>query len=548
MSTDNTESSTGVSSEEKWPFDREMERAMIFLRFYGRDELQAVGERLDLEWFADNRVGYGTEWDAALELASAVETPDALEEVLNYDGLSVDPRPIQGFYGWHYVAEPDQQTDAEAVTVEAGPADDRWDEVVSDVRQQAAGNETLIAFLRGLTDQEFASVESDRLRAKFSDTQARGSQYVDDGQLYASHVATEPGAIFGVGTGKTQSGRWYSVAQELVPVIAAACEELVAESNEPVETPEQDVPDEIDRRIPKFDEVLGEVEVTDEDVAEFESILAEHDALEYWAEYVAPQVKHRPIAKRAVLCMLASPDDAHGTKGRTNAIMYGPPGTGKTAFKNFLVEEFGAYSIDGARVSKADLTYNKSTGEDGLLVRAHKGLAVVEEADELDGEALGAALTAFGESGQLEIRDMRLPAEVRGILLGNYRSRAEIIEMHSEALFNRFEFVVEFDRLDESERNAAIDWQYDHFRQPKNPADTDQLKKYIAWVREFEPEISEATLNQIKEYKSDRIAEFENVREGISVLTVAYTIARLNHRDVQLADYETAFRLVSASQ
>jgi len=166
----------------------------------------------------------------------------------------------------------------------------------------------------------------------------------------------------------------------------------------------------------------------------------------------------------------------------------------------------------------------------------------------LDGDALGAALTAFGEPGQLNIRDMLLPAEVREVLLGNYQSRAEIIAAHSEALFDRFEFVIEFDRLNHTERDAALDWQYDHFRQSKNPDDTEQLKKYIAWVREFDPAISEKTLERIKQYKRDRIGDFGNVREGISVLTVAYTIARLNHRDVQLADYETTYTLVKTQR
>ena len=56
-----------------------------------------------------------------------------------------------------------------------------------------------------------------------------------------------------------------------------------------------------------------------------------------------------------------------------------------------------------------------------------QGLGCYEEADELDDNALGAALTAFGEAGKLEIRYMQLPAQVRGIFLGNYRSREEII-------------------------------------------------------------------------------------------------------------------------
>jgi hypothetical protein len=40
------------------------------------------------------------------------------------------------------------------------------------------------------------------------------------------------------------------------------------------------------------------------------------------------------------------------------------------------------------------------------------GLVAIKEADELVDDALGAALTALGESGQIEIREMRLPAEV----------------------------------------------------------------------------------------------------------------------------------------
>jgi len=45
----------------------------------------------------------------------------------------------------------------------------------------------------------------------------------------------------------------------------------------------------------------------------------------------------------------------------------------------------------------------------------------------LDDNALGAALTAFGEAGKFEIRYIQLPAQVRGIFLGNYCSREEII-------------------------------------------------------------------------------------------------------------------------
>jgi len=51
-------------------------------------------------------------------------------------------------------------------------------------------------------------------------------------------------------------------------------------------------------------------------------------------------------------------------------------------------------------------------------------------------------------------------------------------------------------------------------------------------------------MNKIKQYKQEQIDAIENVRSGIALLNIAYTIARLNHRDVTLADYQRAFELV----
>lgn len=522
-------------TEDDWGLSPAAERDLIVQRLCSDDELGAIGEMLGLVWFDEHTVGYRNREEAREQVVETVEEPAELETVLS---------TIEGegdwFYGWHYVVNTAERG---GVTVSHGPAREQWQSVVEAVEQYVADNERLAAFVRGIIAGDTAS---DTLRVSFSEAKARGNQYYDEGRLSANTIATEPGLLPGITTRKgSSSGRSYRVARELVPVIEAALDKQAVRETVALPTPDPDVPDEIDRRVPKFDEVLDEVTVTEADIERFESILAEHEALDYWRDYVTPTVKFRPRAKEAILCLLASPADAHGTKGRTNAIIYGPPGTGKSAFKEFLVDAFGAYSIDGARVSKADLTYNKAINEDGLLVRAHKGLAVIDEADEMDADALGAALTALGETGQVEIRDMRLPAEVRGVMLGNYRSRDEIVAEHSAALLNRFEFVLEFDRLTADERDAALDWQYEHFRAPKQPGDTEELKKFIAWVREFDPAIPEDELTRIKHYKHEHIEAVENVREGIAVMTVAYTIARLNRRDVTLPDYERALTLIN---
>jgi len=524
-----------LPATDDWPFTPTEELDLFLARFYRRDALDEVGAERGVAWFEDHRARDDRQ-AARSAVVDHVGTDGDLQTVV--ETVPPDTTGLDWFLGLHHVLT----TNEGQPVVTSGPPTARWQAVVGDVEAVAGDSDKLRAFLRGIidTDRTFHA----RVHTDFSDAMARASAHHEDDQLWLSNQADVPGQITGIGTTSTGSGRRYRVAAELVPVIETALDRLDAQTAGPVATPDPEVPEELDRRVPKFQEVLDEVAVTTDDVDRFEAILADHDALTYWKDYVAPTVQFRDRAKKAVLCLLASPDDAHGTKGRTNAILYGPPGTGKSAFKHFLVEEFGAYSIDGARVSKADLTYNKNTGRDGLLVRAHRGLAVIEEADELDDDALGAALTALGESGRIEIRDLRLPAEVRGILLGNYRSREEVVAAHSAAVFDRFEFVLEFERLSESERDAAIDWQYDHFRQPKAPGDTDELKRYIAWVRSFDPSVPAGELARIKAFKQDRIDAIENVREGISVLTVAYTIARLNRRDVTLADYKQAFDLV----
>jgi len=521
-----------------WPFSKVEEVELVLARYYGRGAYDELGAALGVEWFdTEGNDARSDEEAARTTLAEYVADQDYLQRVFEIG--EPDSTGFSEFFGYHYTL----LANDDCLVVRAGPSTEQWEAIATEVRQLVGNNEKMRAFLRGIVEKD--RTFRGRILTDFSDASARGSTHYG-GNLWVSNRAELPGQITGISTRKgSSSGRTYTVAAELAPVITATLDELDERANGPISTPDQTVPDELDRRVPKFQEVLEGVSVTEDDIERFEAILDNHDALDYWADYIAPAVKFRDRAKRAILCVLASPEDAHDTKGRTNAILFGPPGTGKSAFKNFLVEEFGAFSIDGARVSRSDLTYNKNSDEDGLLVRAHKGLAVIEEADELDDNALGAALTALGEAGRIEIRDMQLPAQVRGILLGNYRSREEIIAAHSEAVFDRFEFVLQFDRLTDSERDVAIDWQYDHFRRPKAPEETHDLKKFIAWVRKFDPEIPEQELRKIKRFKQERIETVENVRKGVSIMTVAYTIARLNYRDLTLEDYETAFELVA---
>ena len=292
----------------------------------------------------------------------------------------------------------------------------------------------------------------------------------------------------------------------------------------------------------KIDEALSDVVITDEKRDEIREIVDNVDCLEYWSQYIAPTLKHRDDAKKIVLIVLASPEDKNGTKGRVNMLAYGPPGTGKSVIKNYLVSEFDAESIDGPRVSKADITYNKSSGEFGQLPKAHRGLLVVEESDEMDNAPLGAALTSLGESGKIEIRDREIPAEAQGVFLSNFDSVPAAINQWSKEAVNRFDFKVHFDRLNEDLKDETIDWHYKYFRQPKPKENEDLLFTYLKMCRSHYPDIAE--FDEISEFKSERVSEFTNIRQGLSVMNIAWIIARLNLDDVRLKHYKSAYELV----
>lgn len=535
--------------EEKMGWTPEEERMMIFYRFPAdRDDIIKAGKELDIEWF-EGKDDFSYKYEDKAREKSVKATSDFKEfkKVIDAIELKYSSENLLGnelFLGEHYTV---WMSDEGKVQMKPEEDEEKREEIKEKVKELVGDDKQKYAFLRGIILG--GEKRNHRLTADWSQATSYGADFHEgDGMFNPTHLKSFPNRVPGFSFSSTHSGTRYRVNAEVVPIIWEALDEIEEEWGSPVKTPESEVPEEIGKRIPKFQEVMDEVEVTEEDIREFEETLEDNEALDYWKDYVAPEVKFRDKAKEALLCMLASPEDEHGDKGRTNAIIYGPPGTGKTVLKDFLSEKFGAYSIDGSRVSKADLTYNKNTGEDGLLVRAHKGLAAVEEADEMDEDAMGAALTALGESGQLEIRDKRLPAEVRGLMLGNYESKEEIIEKHGEELFNRFEFVLKFDNLEDEELDETLDWHYKFFKKPKPREDASRLKKYLKWVRDFEPEIAEEELKKISEFKKEKLDRIENVREGISLMRVAYTIARLNHRNVTLEDYKKAFELVPSGE
>lgn len=277
--------------------------------------------------------------------------------------------------------------------------------------------------------------------------------------------------------------------------------------------------------------------MTEEDKQRFTKILEEHDGLEYWKEYIAPVVMGRDKLKKAVLLMLASMWDKpeYDEKNRINVILHGIPGTGKSSFKNFLVREFGAIDINGDRVSQADLTYNKMTEELGCLARADHGIIAIEEADKMEKKAFFSILTSVGETGYIAIRDKKIKAETKGLLLAN-----DISKWAPEVL-NRFTFRIETKKLDDIVLSKALDYRYKYWNKEKPSGTIDDLRKFLKWIQDYEPEIQE--LDKIQKFKEDNIKWFDDIRMGLEVMRIALTMARLNRKPVTAKRFMDACKL-----
>ena len=283
--------------------------------------------------------------------------------------------------------------------------------------------------------------------------------------------------------------------------------------------------------------IMKETTLTEEDKQRFTEILKEHDGLDYWKDYVAPVVMGRENMKKAALLMLASMWDKpeYDEKNRINIIFHGKPGTGKSAFKNFLVRDFSAIDINGDRVSQADLTYNKMTEELGCLARADKGIIAIEEADKMDKKSFGSILTSCGETGYIAIRDKKIKAETKGLLLAN-----DISKWAPEVL-NRFTFRIETKKLDDIILSKALDYRYKYWNKAKPSGTIDDLRKFLKWIHDYEPEIQD--LDKIQKFKEDNIKWFDDIRMGLEVMRIALTIGRLNREPVTVDTYMRACKL-----
>ena len=285
---------------------------------------------------------------------------------------------------------------------------------------------------------------------------------------------------------------------------------------------------------------------SEQEALAYREVLADHDGLDYWADAVAPKVVGLERCKKAVLLALASTTDRHESKNRVHVLLWGPPETGKTAVARVAARLGGGWSSGaGRRTSKVGLTADAS-GQDltpGILPRHHQGAVGVDELDKFAGEDQSGLLEAM-EEGVVTINlgkfSTQLDAEVIVVATANH------VAPLSPELVSRFDLVVHT-ALPSVEQAQAIAQDVITWWDRPKARQTVNLGAFLAWVREYEPEIPDTVrgeaVRNVNRYI--RMGRETRPRRIESILRVAKSVARLNHRDVAREDVDRAIDLIA---
>jgi DNA replicative helicase MCM subunit Mcm2 (Cdc46/Mcm family) len=282
-------------------------------------------------------------------------------------------------------------------------------------------------------------------------------------------------------------------------------------------------------------------------MASYDDLIArEGDMLEYWAPQVNPKVEGLIEVKQALLICLASPDDESGDRGRCHTLMHGEPGSAKSALAKWIADHQDA-DFCSQRTSDVGLTGDGSGAEvvPGALPRAHKRTLCVDEFDKFVKKDRQSALESM-EDGTVHIdvgkHSVTMPAEARLIVCANR------IDDFSPELIDRFDFSFFMKRPTGEQEKVVVSSIVSQWFRGKPGYDGVELKRYLEWIKPFVPGFSD-DLRERTEILMHMLVDFDRastggIRKRESVLRVAYTIAKLNHRDLKIDDILRAIKIL----
>jgi len=280
----------------------------------------------------------------------------------------------------------------------------------------------------------------------------------------------------------------------------------------------------------------------------FEELVKQHDMLDYWAKFINPKVTGLEHVKKAILLSIASTNDRHGDRGRIHVLLHGDPGTAKTELMMWLHHFLGA-KFTTHRSSDAGLMGGAIGNElvMGALPRADGHVICIDELDKFQKKDYAGLLEAMSD-GRVTITLMKGEAEK------TFKARVRVIagcnklDRFPPELLDRFDFKIHLTSPDKDDEKKIMEERIDTWFMEKPSYDGKELRAFLKWISDFEPKIPDETRKIAKKlmkiYIDMKEEEKGNIRRDESILRVAYTIAKLNRRNVTPYDFLRAIELI----
>ncbi|MEA3431167.1 MAG: hypothetical protein U9R01_00580 [candidate division WOR-3 bacterium] len=322
----------------------------------------------------------------------------------------------------------------------------------------------------------------------------------------------------------SNKGKWFRLADNLkVEDLEQAIKEVEAEKEAISELAKEVLTGE-------KKEFLDWVEVTPEDIKEFEEILQEGDALDYFYPYICPKLKGMENQRKAVLLALASHWDEAGDRYRISVLMFGEQssGTGKTPLLRWIKELGGGYV--GMTATSRGLTVNLKTGSPGFFARFHHSVCAVDEIDKLEKDDRDGILQA-AEEGIISFESAEVKGEypAEAIILGGANDTSRF----TPEQMGRWDFKFYMEQYSVDEAQEIADFVSEQMGKSKE-RETEKLMKFLKWIRSRKAEVSDDVRKEGAELIKEYIRRSGNtdIRRIQAIWRVARAWARLNRSDV----------------
>lgn len=354
---------------------------------------------------------------------------------------------------------------------------------------------------------------------------------------------------------------------------------------------------------------VDETDFEDLDWREYEDRIieiAQGDPIEDLIDSMAPKIRGHRDEKLAILCALFGGvekefADGSNERGDSHVLLVGDPGVGKSRMLSYA-DDLAPRSIftDGKGSSSAGLTASAVRDdfgaggewsiEGGAVVKAHKGLAAIDELDDMDPEDRSALHTAL-EKQEVPVSKAgittTLPAKTTLVAAANPKyGRFDVYEPISQqidldpALISRFDLIFVMTDAPDPERDLEI---IDHKAkasfagqrrasgndvpdeiedQISPEIDKEVLRAYIAFAKQnVTPQFSDQALERVKkEFLDLRLANDEaekdpdeepvpiTFRKQEAITRLSEALARMRLSDtVEVSDVRRAMDLVEST-